>query len=72
MMAIIYAPQILKSMGEICKAFGVGDRRVMEWINAGAPIAVEGEGAKVRYSAEMLRLQMWRETQSFKSSCNTD
>ena len=28
---------------------------------AGAPIAVEGEGSKARYSAEMVRLQVWRE-----------
>lgn len=67
-MAIIYAPSVLKSMNEICKVFGVGAKQVRGWVDAGAPIAVEGEGFKTRYSTEMVRLQVWREEQSRKWS----
>lgn len=63
-MTVVYVPTILRSMAEICKTFGVGNRRVIEWVVAGAPIAVEGEGAKMRYSAELIRLQLWREEQT--------
>lgn len=59
--AVVYQPRILRSMAEICEAFGVGPRTVKGWVKKGAPIAVEGEGAKMRYSAEMVRLQAWRE-----------
>lgn len=58
---IAYMPCLLKSMSEICRHFGVGRKQVRSWIQAGAPIAVEGEGAKARYSAEIMRLQLWRE-----------
>lgn len=62
--AVVYQPRILRSMTEICEAFGVGPRTVKGWVEKGAPIAVEGEGAKMRYSAEMVRLQAWREYRS--------
>ncbi|MEG2140892.1 MAG: MerR family transcriptional regulator [Bilophila sp.] len=61
MAVIVYAPTILRSMEEIKKAFGVGDKQIRAWVEQGAPIAVEGEGKKVRYSAELVRLQLWRE-----------
>lgn len=61
---VAYMPCLLKSMTEICKQFGVGRRQVRGWIQAGAPIAVEGQGARARYSAELLRLQLWRERQT--------
>ena len=52
---------ILRSLTEIRETFGVGERQVKLWARAGAPIAVEGEGPKTRYSAEAARLQAWRE-----------
>lgn len=57
---IIYTPRILRTMSEICEAFGVGEKTVKAWVKKGAPIAVEGDGRKVRYGAEMVMLQKWR------------
>ena len=62
--SVAYAPHILRSLREICEVMGVGHRRVREWVRRGAPIAVEGEGCKARYSAEAVALQRWRERQS--------
>lgn len=59
-MAVVYIPKVLKSMTEICEAFGVGDSVVKQWAAAGAPIAVEGRGSRMRYSAEVAALQDWR------------
>ena len=50
-------------MQEICKEMGVGAKVVRRWAACGAPIAVEGDGRNVRYSAETVRLQLWRESQ---------
>lgn len=58
--AVVYAPCVLRSMTEICEAFGVGSKTVKAWVEKGAPIAVEGRGKKTRYSAEAARLQGWR------------
>ena len=60
---IAYIPTPLTSMAEICRTLKVGSDTVHEWVEAGAPIAVEGEGAKRRYSAELARLMVWREKQ---------
>lgn len=60
-MVVVYAPMILRSLTEIKEAFGVGERQIKLWVHQGAPIAVEGEGSKARYSAEAVRLQVWRE-----------
>lgn len=57
---ITYTPKILRNLAEICEAFGVGAKTVKAWGKQGAPIAVEGDGRRVRYSAEMVRLQEWR------------
>lgn len=57
---VSYSPKILRSLVEIKEVFGVGERRIKLWVRQGAPIAVEGEGRK-RYSAEAIRLQVWRE-----------
>lgn len=57
---ITYTPKILRNLAEICEAFGVGEKTVKAWVKQGAPIAVEGDGRRVRYSAEMIRLQEWR------------
>ena len=57
---IAYTPKILRNMAEICKAFGVGEKTVKAWVKQCAPIAVEGDGRRVRYSAEAVRLQNWR------------
>ena len=58
---ITYMPKMLRSMAEIRREFGVGDKVIKGWVDAGAPIVVEGTGYKTRYSAEVLRLQLWRE-----------
>lgn len=60
-MTIAYVPTPLRSMTEICEALGVGPKTVKAWVEKGAPIAVEGEEKNTRYSAELLRLQIWRE-----------
>lgn len=60
-MTVVYVPTILRSMAEIKKAFGVGEKQIKKWVEQGAPIVVEGDRGKTRYSAEMVRLQLWRE-----------
>lgn len=57
---LTYAPHLLNSLTEICKAFGVSGLTVKRWAEDGAPIVVEGEGARRRYSAELLDLHDWR------------
>ena len=47
-------------MAEICEEMGVGEKTVKLWVKRGAPVAIEGEGRRVRYSAEAARLQAWR------------
>lgn len=59
---VSYTPKILKSMREICEVMGVGAKVVRRWAACGAPIAVEGSNRNVRYSAEAVRLQLWRES----------
>ena len=56
-----YLPKILRNMSEISGEMGVGEKTVKAWVQRGAPIAVEGCGKNLRYSAEALRLQAWRE-----------
>jgi len=56
----VYMPRILRSMREICDATGVGEKTVRAWVGRGAPIAVEGQGTRTRYSAELAALQFWR------------
>lgn len=57
---VSYVPRILRTMAEICEAMGVGQKTVKKWVAQGAPIAVEGDGRRKRYSAEMAALQGWR------------
>ena len=57
---ILYTPVILRSMREICERMGVGRHVVKRCAEEGAPIAVEGSGTHVRYSAELASLQAWR------------
>ncbi len=64
---VVYAPRILRSLSEIKEVFGVGERQIKLWVRQGAPIAVEGEGSKARYSAEVVRLQVWREEVKIKN-----
>ncbi len=61
---VVYVPKVLRNMAEICEAMGVGTKTVKKWVEQGAPIAVEGEGRKIRYSSEMVKLQAWREMSS--------
>ena len=65
---VVYAPRILRSLVEIKEAFGVGERQIKLWVRQGAPIAVEGEGRKVRYSAEAVRLKVWSDEDKIKKS----
>ncbi len=58
---VAYVPRILRTMAEICEVMGVGQKTVKRWVAQGAPIAVEGDGRRKRYSAEMAALQGWRE-----------
>ena len=58
---VSYTPKVLRNMAEICEEMGVGPKTVKKWVEQGAPIAVEGDGRKVRYSSEMVRLQTWRQ-----------
>ncbi|MDE6734623.1 MAG: MerR family transcriptional regulator [Desulfovibrio sp.] len=62
--AITYTPKILRNLAEICEAFGVGEKTVKAWVKQGAPIAVEGDARNTRYSAEIARLQLWRESRN--------
>lgn len=62
-----YTPKILKNLVEICAEMGVGKETVRQWIDAGAPIVVEREGNRTRYSAELVALQAWRLEYSKKS-----
>ena len=57
---VSYVPKILRNMAEICEEMGVGKKTVKAWVQKNAPIAVEGDGRKIRYSAEMAKLQAWR------------
>lgn len=57
---VVYEPKILRNMAEICEKMGVCRKTVKQWVKQGAPIAVEGDGCKKRYSAEMVILQIWR------------
>ena len=59
-MVLAYIPVPLNSMTEIRKHLNVGEVRVKEWVDAGAPIAVEGDGANARYSSELAALLTWR------------
>lgn len=68
MAQVMYVPKILKSMREICKEMGVCAKVVKVWAALGAPIAVEGDGKRRRYSAEAARLQLWRENEAEKKA----
>ena len=58
---VSYTPKVLRNMAEICEEMGVSSHVVRKWVSMGAPIAIEGMGTKRRYSAETVRLQLWRE-----------
>lgn len=58
---VAYQPKILRNMREICEEMGVCSRTVKKWVMQGAPIAKEGKGKNIRYSAESAKLQSWRE-----------
>lgn len=57
---VSYTPKILRNMTEICAEMGVGQETVRRWAESGAPIAVESDGKKTRYSVETAVLQAWR------------
>lgn len=62
----VYNPRVLRNLNEICAEMGVGKETVRQWLDQGAPIVVEREGARSRYSAELGALQAWRLAQSRK------
>ena len=39
--SVNYVPVVLRSMSEICRAFGVGCEQVRKWVAADAPIVVD-------------------------------
>lgn len=55
-------PIRLKSLDQIASACGVSKKRVKKWcrMTPPPPIAIEGEGAAMRYSAEYYTLNKWR------------
>lgn len=55
-----YEPRILHTSEEIAEAMGVSTDRIKSWVEAGAPILVEGEGKRKRYRAEVMELWQWR------------
>ncbi len=59
---VVYTPKILRTLIDICSEFGVGEDQVKNWVSLGAPIVAEGKGPKMRYSAEVGKLQAWRES----------
>lgn len=61
--AVAIAPEHLVSLAAICGKFGVGQRTVREWTEAGAPIVFDGR----QYSAEYNQLQNWRVEHSRKT-----
>ena len=67
--SVNYVPVVLRSMSEICRAFGVGCEQVRKWVAADAPIAVDRDekGEITRYMAELNRLYLWQEARSKES-----
>ena len=67
--SVNYVPVVLRSMSEICRAFGVGCEQVRKWVAADAPIAVDRDekGEITRYRAELNRLYLWQEARSKES-----
>ena len=65
-------PRILRNLREICEEMGVGPQTVKKWVRQGAPIAVEGEGSRQRYSAEGGQVQAWRIARSFAEERGDD
>lgn len=57
---VAYHPKILRNMLEICEEMGVGPYTVKRWQKQGAPIVVEGDYSRTRYSAEVASLMAWR------------
>mgnify|MGYP000379862910 CR=1 FL=1 len=53
--SVNYVPVVLRSMSEICRAFGVGCEQVRKWVAADAPIVVDRDekGEITRYRAEL-------------------
>ena len=51
--SVNYVPVVLRSMSEICRAFGVGCEQVRKWVAADAPIVVDRDekGEITRYRA---------------------
>ena len=69
--SVNYVPVVLRSMSEICRAFGVGCEQVREWVAADAPIVVDrdekGEITRYRAELELVRLYLWQEARSKES-----
>ena len=67
--SVNYVPVVLRSMSEICRAFGGGCEQVRKWVAADAPIVVDRDekGEITRYRAELNRLYLWQEGRSKES-----
>lgn len=44
----------------VCVALDVGLRVALRWIEAGAPVVIEGEGPGARWVADADELEAWR------------
>ena len=65
---VAYQPKILRNMREICDEMGVCSKTVKKWVQLGAPIVIEGQGKKMRYSTETIQLQCWRAQNCIKNT----
>ena len=67
--SVNYVPVVLRSMSEICRAFGVGCEQVRKWVAADAPIVVDRDekGRDHPIPAELNRLYLWQEARSKES-----
>ena len=45
--SVNYVPVVLRSMSEICRAFGVGCEQVRKWVAADAPIVVDRDEREI-------------------------
>ncbi len=54
-----YSPEILTTLKDIARVFGVSKAKVRQWEKDGAPIVREGDGDRARYRTEEAALWEW-------------
>ena len=65
---VTYHPKFLRNMREICEEMGVCSKTVKKWVKQGAPLVIEGQGKKTRYSTDTIHLQCWRVNNCIKNT----